>query len=99
MKRSLKIWLVAFAAVLVLFVTSVEVMHTHTERHVSGQHSKKSSDTCLICNAAHSPSVVTQVLSCPAPVLVEETVFSFHADPRSRLTALRLYVRPPPSTI
>ncbi len=91
--------MVVLSAVLVLFATTAEATHIHSENNVSKQHSKKSSDTCLICHAAHSPSLAAEAMSCPTPASIEESVCLSDSHDYSRLSTLGHYVRPPPATI
>ncbi len=99
MKRSLRTWLIVLSAVLVLYATTAEAIHIHSERNVSKQHSKKSGDSCLICHAAHSPILAAEAMSCPTPASVEESVCSSVSHDYSRLSILGHYVRPPPTMI
>ncbi|HVZ16736.1 MAG TPA: hypothetical protein VG897_06445 [Terriglobales bacterium] len=97
MKHLLRIWLIVVTVALLLFATTAEAAHIHANNHVSQQHAKKTSDSCLICHAAHSPVLAAKILLCPTPVLVEEDVYLFDSRPHSQLEAIRLYVRPPPA--
>ncbi len=91
-------WLVVFFALVMLLVTSVEVSHFHNDAaHVAPKPlSKKSSDSCLICNALHAPA-----LSASANILHTHTFYTAEAIPSvlhdvPRLEAFGLFVRPPP---
>lgn len=80
---------------LVLFVTSLDAIHSHGP---TSPQASRSGEHCVLCLAAHLPLAVSASTAAPAPVFTEAAMLpSLHTEPaRQPLSAFSLYMRPPP---
>jgi hypothetical protein len=96
-----KAWLVVMCAVVILFATSVEASHFHSDAlpdaPFSKPFSKKNTGSCLICSALHAPA-----LSAPIALFGTTVATAAQSVPEipkapKLLEAFGLFVRPPPN--
>ena len=86
----------ALCLVLMVFASSAAVIHTHPDTAETGPNATH----CLICVAAHAPTIlVLTVAAAPAVAGVRATVSLPDSDPHSRFLSPDLFIRPPPATV
>jgi len=83
---------------LVLFVTSLDAVHSHGPIRPLGTKPLHSGEHCVLCMAAHLPLAVRASTAVSAPVFTAAAVLPFfHLEPaREPLSTFSLYMRPPP---
>ena len=81
---------------LVLFVSTAAIVHVHPHASDGGPNATH----CLICVAAHAPTVLTSAVA-PLPVVtgIRGTISLPESDPHSRVQSPDLFIRPPPAAI
>ena len=79
---------------LAVFASTAAIVHIHPPASDGGPNATH----CLICNAAHAPTVLTSAFT-PVPVFsgIRSTVSLPESDPHSRLLSPDLFIRPPPA--
>ena len=81
---------------LALFASTAALVHIHPDVSDGGP----AATHCLICIAAHSPTIlVSSPVPVPAVAGVRATVSLPDSDPHNRLLSKDLFIRPPPATV
>jgi hypothetical protein len=79
-----------------VFAATAAIVHAHPHASDVGPSAKH----CLICVAAHAPTVLTAAVApLPAVTGVRGTISLPVSDPHSRFLSQDLFIRPPPATI
>lgn len=80
--------------VLAVFASSAAVLHVHPNTGDAGPNATH----CLICVAAHSPTLLVSVIAFgPLMVGAPSVVSPAETDPHSRYLSHDLFIRPPPA--
>jgi hypothetical protein len=89
-------WAAILCVVLAVFAATAAIVHVHphaADRSPDATH-------CLICVAAHAPTVLTSALApLPAVTSIRDTISLPESDPHSRFLSQDLFIRPPPAAI
>ncbi|MBZ5510527.1 MAG: hypothetical protein LAN70_05080 [Acidobacteriia bacterium] len=81
---------------LAVFAATAAIVHVHPHASDGGPNATH----CLICVAAHAPTVLTSVVApLPAVTSIRGTISLPESDPHSRLLSPDLFIRPPPATV
>jgi len=81
---------------LAVFASTAAIVHIHPQASDGGPNATH----CLICVAAHAPTIlVSTVASVPAVAGVPATVSLPDSDPHCRFLSQDLFIRPPPATV
>jgi hypothetical protein len=79
-----------------VFAATAAIVHVHphdADRSPNATH-------CLICVAAHAPTVLTAAVApLPAVTGVRGTISLPESDPHSRFLSPDLFIRPPPAAV
>ena len=80
--------------VLAVFASSAAVLHVHPATGDTGSNATH----CLICVAAHSPTLLVSAIAF-SPLMVRRpaVVSPAETNPHSRLLSHDLFIRPPPA--
>jgi hypothetical protein len=96
-----RIWLVLFCIVAMLFTTTAEVSHFHdlsfTNAPFSKPASKKTTDSCLLCNGLHAPAIASYVVAIGLKITFAGKALPLVFHPRIPLQSFSLFIRPPPN--
>jgi hypothetical protein len=87
---------VLLSLALIIFASSAAVVHIHPQLGENGPDGIH----CLICVAAHSPTVLTSAIA-PPPVCsgIRALDCAPEINPHSRLLSPDLFIRPPPVSL
>jgi hypothetical protein len=89
-------WAAILCVVLAVFAATAAIVHVHphdADRSPNATH-------CLICVAAHAPTVLTAAVApLPAIARVRAIISLPESDPHSRFLSQDLFIRPPPATV
>ena len=82
--------------VLAVFAATAAIVHVHPHDANGGPNATH----CMICIAAHAPTVLTAaVVPLPSITCIRRSVSIPQSDPHSRLLSPDLFIRPPPVAI
>lgn len=92
---ALQRWLAALCLALAVFAATAAIVHVHPDTAGGPD-----ANHCLICIAAHAPTVLTSVFA-PLPVLaaVRAAISLPESDPHCRFLSPDLFIRPPPDSV
>jgi hypothetical protein len=89
-------WAALLCVVLAVFAATAAIVHVHphaADRSPNATH-------CLLCVAAHSPTVLTSAIApLPAIARVRAIISLPESDPHSRVLSPNLFIRPPPAAV
>jgi hypothetical protein len=81
---------------LAVFASTAAVVHVHSPNSETGPKAIH----CLICVAAHSPTIfVSAVVPVALVAGIRGIIYLPESDPHSRLLSHDLFIRPPPATV
>ena len=79
---------------LAVFASTAASGHAHPHAGAGGPNSTH----CLICAAAHAPTILVSIAApLPAVAGVRATISLPESDPHSRFLSQDLFIRPPPA--
>jgi hypothetical protein len=79
-----------------VFAATAAIVHVHPHSGDGGPNATH----CLVCVAAHAPTVLAAAVApLAAMVSIRGTVSLPESDPHSRFLAQDLFIRPPPATV
>jgi len=84
-------WTTVFCLLMVLIVTSAEVLHIHRDQAISHERTP-----CLICFSVHAPVPAPAAQSLPLLYAVAAIVVPYEIEANSITSRLELFIRPPP---